>query len=227
MHSFFTRTAPQLLFAPRCWACGGNLSAGRDFCFRCRREIFRALEREGCLLRYEGAVAGLFACLRGTAPKLGAAWCLALLARSGQLENWRQENFSAVALAPQNPKAGERGLFLVGKAIAAELKIPLWQPFTKVGRRTQHGKSLAERMDAACFVKLHRQVSGSKILLLDDVLTTGTTLEQCAYLLRKSGGAEVEVFSLAKQMMPSFERKQGEARHESEEVNPLLLHLFV
>ena len=178
-------------------------------------------------MRYEGAVAGLFACLRGSAPKLGAAWCLALLARSGHMESWRAARFTAVALAPQNPKAGERGLFLVGKAIAAELKVPLLQPFVKVGRRTQHGKTLAERMDAACFVKLNRQVVGSKILLLDDVLTTGTTLDQCAYLLRKSGGVEVEVFSLAKQMMPSFERKKSQTSHESEEVNPLLLHLFV
>jgi predicted amidophosphoribosyltransferase len=40
---------------------------------------------------------------------------------------------------------------------------------------------------------------------LDDVVTTGTTLDQCAYLLRKGGAEEVAAFSLARQMEPTRE----------------------
>lgn len=173
---------------------------------------------------------GLLACLRGSAPNLSCAWFMALLARTGQLKNWKAKGFEAIVLAPQNPKAGERGLVLVGRSIAAELKVPLCQPFSKIGKRSQHARTLGDRMDASCFVQIRPDASflrGKKVLLLDDVLTTGTTLDQCAYLLRKAGVAEVVSFSLAKQMMPSFEGKKREAGDESEEVHPLLLHLFV
>lgn len=119
---------------------------------------------------------------------------------------------------------------LVGRALAKELKLPLVQPFTKVGRRSQHGRSVSERMNSVCFVQLKVEgdfLKGKKLLLLDDVYTTGTTLDQCAYLLRKAGADEVTAFSLARQMVQGFERKKKEAREEGEEVHPLLLHLFV
>src|SRR5690606_18686500 len=99
-------------------------------------------------------------------------------------------------------------------------------PFLKVGYHTQHGRTLTERMDAPCFMKLKHGVQG-KVLLIDDVHTTGTTLDQCAYLLRQGGASEVVVYALARQMMPSFERKKKQASEESNEMDPLLLHLFV
>ena len=217
-----------LLFAPKCWGCNSPIQARRDFCFSCRKEILAALEKSGCLFRYEGAVRGLLTCLRGTAPQLAAAWCLSLLSRSGTLEQWRKMGFHSVVLAPQNDTDGKRGLARLGRIIAAELRIPLVQPFTKLGGRSQHGRSLGSRMDAACFVRLScRKAPQGKILLIDDVYTTGTTLDQCAYLLRKAGASEVACFSMARQPVPRFERKKGEPEQEGEEMDPLLLHLFV
>lgn len=188
--------------------------------------MFRLLGKDGFLLRYEGAVMGLLACLRGTAPRTAAGWCLALLERSGQMARWREEGFGFVALAPQNQRRQESGLAIAGEKISRALKVPLLQPFEKIARHSQHGRSVSGRMDAACFVRINRPVSG-KVLLIDDVHTTGTTLDQCAYLLRKAGAAEVVCYSLARQMVPGLERKKGQAREESEEMDPLLLHLFV
>lgn len=221
-----SRFVQRLLFNPQCWACGSPLAGQRDFCFRCRREIFRSLGKEGFLLRHEGAVTGLLSCLRGTAPRTAAAWCFSLLHRTGRLDRWRREGYSALAVAPQNDRRHESGLLITAGKISRALGLPLLQPFEKIGRHSQHGRSLTGRMDAPCFVKLKGRVRG-RILLIDDVHTTGTTLDQCAYLLRKAGAEEVVCFSLARQMMPGFERKQGEAREESEEMDPLLLHLFV
>jgi predicted amidophosphoribosyltransferase len=216
------------LFAPRCWGCGDSLKRRRDFCGKCRREILAALAHSGCLLRYEGAVKGLLHCLRGAAPHLAAAWFHSLLTRQGQVECWQKLGLTAVALAPQNSRDGERGLLLLGKALAKDLRVPLLQPFEKIGRRSQHGLSLAERMDTACFVRLSPTLApGGRILLIDDVDTTGTTLDQCAYLLRKAGVEEVVLYSLARQVMPSLERKKAKPEEESHEMNPLLLHLFV
>lgn len=216
----------RLLFQPECWHCGSPLAGQRDFCFACRREIFRSLGKEGFLLRYEGAVTGLLACLRGTAPRTAAGWCFALLERQGQIARWRAEGFHSVALAPQNRRREESGLVIAGEKIARAIGVPLLQPFEKISRHSQHGRSVSGRMDGPCFVKMSRRVEG-KVLLVDDVHTTGTTLDQCAYLLRKGGAAEVVGFSLARQMMPGFERKKSEAGEESDEMDPLLLHLFV
>ena len=145
---------------------------------------------------------------------------------SEQLAAWEREGFSAVAIAPQNARKGESGLELLGLAVARRLRVPLRRPFAKVRGHTQHGRTLSGRMDGPCFVRLRRRVEG-KTLLLDDVYTTGTTLDQCAYLLRRAGGGEVVAYSLARQVVQRLERKQGEAREEGEEMDPFLLHLFV
>ena len=42
------------------------------------------------------------------------------------------------------------------------------------------------------------QVRGKKILLVDDVFTTGTTVNECAKTLKKAGAGEVRVLTLAR-----------------------------
>jgi ComF family protein len=42
------------------------------------------------------------------------------------------------------------------------------------------------------------QIDGKRILLVDDVLTTGTTVNECAKTLRKAGAADVYVITLAR-----------------------------
>jgi predicted amidophosphoribosyltransferase len=47
-------------------------------------------------------------------------------------------------------------------------------------------------------VKRGRAVAGLRVLLIDDVLTTGATAAECARVLLKSGAARVEVLTLAR-----------------------------
>ena len=42
-----------------------------------------------------------------------------------------------------------------------------------------------------------QKIEGKKICLVDDVFTTGTTVNECAKTLKKAGAAEVEVATLA------------------------------
>lgn len=44
------------------------------------------------------------------------------------------------------------------------------------------------------------EVAGQRVLLVDDVFTTGTTVNECAKTLRKAGTAEVYVFTLARKI---------------------------
>jgi len=41
-------------------------------------------------------------------------------------------------------------------------------------------------------------VAGRRVLLVDDVLTTGATVEECARVLRRHGAAGVDVLTLAR-----------------------------
>ena len=46
-----------------------------------------------------------------------------------------------------------------------------------------------------------RPCSGKKVLLVDDVFTTGTTVEACSQVLNRAGVARVEVFTLARSVV--------------------------
>ena len=47
-------------------------------------------------------------------------------------------------------------------------------------------------------VSTAERVRGKRIILVDDVYTTGSTVKECAKVLRKSGAEEVAVLTLAR-----------------------------
>ncbi len=95
----------------------------------------------------------------------------------------------------------------LAKVFAHHAQIALW---TGVGRRAgrrQQGLSRSERLGNLddAFQLLHPdQPVPARILLIDDVLTTGTTLARLADFLRASGAAHVEA------MVVASNQQQGE-----------------
>ena len=117
--------------------------------------------------------------------------------------NWSLDIITSVPLSLVRFK--ERGYnqaTLLARPIALYMNIPFSSKILLRTRetRTQVGLSVLERkenMDGA-FTARHELVQGKNVLVVDDVATSGATLNACAKALIDEGASNVYGFSLAR-----------------------------
>ena len=90
----------------------------------------------------------------------------------------------------------------IAKGLNEILGIPVLRSALKRIRntRTQTGLDIDERkqnMEGAFTVKNIEAISGKNIILVDDVVTTGATINECAKTLKEAGAGDVFVISFA------------------------------
>ena len=206
-----------LLFPPKCVFCGKVLDTGEDgLCARCQRELPWLTDGEAELtgeffslcaasLRYQDKVRDSvrrykFKGRRGYHKLYGrlVAQCVHdHLAGRYDLITW-------VPLSPQRKK--ERGYdqaFLLASAAALELGEVAVETLRKE-RNTDPQSGLTEDAQRranvlGAYTSVDPElVAGKRVLLIDDVVTTGSTLSECARMLRTMGAEDVVCAALAR-----------------------------
>jgi ComF family protein len=116
-------------------------------------------------------------------------------------------DYSLIVPVPLHPKRlRERGFnqaVVLARVISMRFSIPL--DFMTLRRHvfTEPQVSLGKdqrtaNVRGAFVVKDGKKIQGQKIILVDDVYTTGSTVKECAGALMKHGAAEVAVLTLAR-----------------------------
>lgn len=110
-------------------------------------------------------------------------------------------------------KRGYNQAQLIAQELAKQLHLPCQQLLEKTAATAaQHTLSAAERrtnLQGVYRVLDEQQVAGKRILLVDDVITTGSTMLACAQALRQAGASWVGAVGFA-HPFPSSSREDHE-----------------
>lgn len=206
-----------LLYPPKCPFCGRVLDHGeRGLCARCQPGLPWTEAEEG-----DKAVDGCDACLsplwyRDPVPeavhryKFGGGQNHAV-AMGEWMAQCLSDRWSGpvdlITWVPLSPKRlRERGYDqarLLAERVGAVLDLPVSAALEKV-RETQTQSHLEDEADRRANVRdVYRllpgaEVSGKRLVLVDDVATTGATLAECAACLRAAGAASIVALTLAR-----------------------------
>jgi len=191
-----------------CWKCGARaraeVDASRRETVRCRRcDAWAFTSARACGV-YEGALRAAVLTLKRE-PRVGA--------RLGRLmcEAQRRpplERATRVVPVPLHPeRERERGFnqaALLARAVATRSGLPcdeqslLRETHTEQHRAGMDARARRESVERAFRVARPRLVRDERILLIDDVLTTGATVSSCAAALLAAGAEGVFVLTVAR-----------------------------
>lgn len=203
-----------LLFPPKCPFCGKLLERGTLLCPECGKslpwlteaEAEKAVElTEGCVspLRYEGIVReGIHGfkfhgkSARSRAFGVLIAQCVHDHGLTADLVSWPPLSKKRLR------QRGYDQARLLAEAVGKELGLPVLRTLDKEDRPAQSGlEGEGERranLLGAYSAHSPEAFRGKTILLIDDVVTTGATLSECAKTLALAGAGKVLCATLAR-----------------------------
>lgn len=210
------RSLLDVLYPRTCLSCAELLSAAEsDLCAGCARAIERAVpERSGggpvgdvvalYVFEEESPVRALLHAVKyGAIPSLGTRLGRAL----GVLVSERGIRAGLVVPVPlSRRKMRERGFnqaARVAHGVSEVTGIPLADGILRRVRHTSSQTALtaqerrANVRGAFALARGARELDGMSCLLIDDVVTTGATVLECASVLRSAGASEVIVCAVA------------------------------
>lgn len=184
--------------AASCFNCNA-LSEEFETCRRCR--ISTSLSRVYVASHYEGVVKDLI-----TRLKYHYAVDNGKIIGNMLSEHIAGEYDAVVAVPTSAKRYRQRGFnpsLQIAKTVAANTETPRVNALYRVGNTQQVGSDRGHRLSQLNgMIGVRRSKTshliGMRILLIDDVMTTGATLNECAKVLKQTGVKSVEAAVLAK-----------------------------
>jgi len=184
--------------SPTCGRCGLPTAFATFVCEACKNVDF-GFESAKAPLRYQGVGKEIVHALKYRGYKK----IVARLATPLMLQVIGEVRFDAVVPVPLHPsrrrKRGFNQAGLLAQGVAAELNAPVSDTLEVVrSTRDQVELSAAQRRANVAGAYRATGLLRGKILLIDDVFTTGATMSACASTLLRAGAKEVHALSLCR-----------------------------
>lgn len=203
-----------LLFPEKCVLCGAILRRGeQDLCHACRVDAPECplsntrhpfLDSWVAVWYYEGNVRRSLLRYKFYGKQHYATSYARLLAMRLLREN--RADVDVITWIPISEKRRRKRGFDQVERIAiklgAELGIPvlplLWKRRDNPPQSRIHGRAERRANVIGAYEAIHvRELDGKRLLLLDDILTTGATAEECARVLLTAGASEIHFAAVA------------------------------
>jgi predicted amidophosphoribosyltransferase len=189
---------------PACARCGGALAAATGFCAACVGRLF-ACRLTRAAASYRGPAASLVRAFKfrslPCAARAAGRFMAADFARRPELAG-----FDALVPVPLHPsRMRERGYNqagLLARELGAATALPVREllerrraatPSWRLGRSARRAE-----LSGAFAARPGGGAVGLRLLLVDDVCASATTLEECALALRRAGARDVAGYAFAR-----------------------------
>ena len=213
-----------LLFPPRCVFCGEVIAPGRQVCKACAREIVPVptvrrmnLSKSGknipCVVLYPYAGKVRDSVIRfkfGGEKSYAGFYSERMVSHIAKL--CPETAFDWVVPVPisaqREKQRGYNQSKLIARKIAAAMNIRCSECLEKTrDNPEQHKLNKTERRKnvAGAYQVSGSEAAGRKILLVDDIVTTGATLSECAETLYRSGADSVVCTAVAESALEGLQ----------------------
>lgn len=209
----------EYIFPPRCAVCGMVTKPGIYLCKSCRNKIPRLEEKRILRIPPDGRIVSCYSPywyrdeirssilrFKGSHHTEYAKWygeeIAAYLIRDGK----DQHSFDVVTSVPLSlSKRNNRGYNqaeLIAKEVARRMNLKDQVMLKKrEDHQEQHKLSRLERQkNVKGKYSLLRSPRGKRILLIDDIVTTGSTLKECSLVLLNAGAEKVTCATVASRL---------------------------
>lgn len=192
-----------LIYEPRCPGCGAENDGIFDLCGKCLKEDKRIWEQACSIMRMDGLARELI-----HRYKYGKETAIAGALGGIAAKIWQESGQQADIIVPtplhwtRQFMRGYNQSELLAEIIAEKTNIPCRKILKRCKMTSKQAnldrKQRKKNLIGAFSVKKEAICRNSIILLLDDVMTTGTTLSTAASALLHAGAKQVKVLVLAR-----------------------------